>query len=105
MVEINYRRTNGGETVNIVSDEKPTNDLLLTGLFGENACPPAPPQPETLESEQVRISLPALKEIMKQCKDGKKIGAIKEIRAAFGWGLKEAKFFVDEVFPPQPANW
>jgi len=43
------------------------------------------------------VSDPLTEAAMKQLLQGHKIGAIKEVRAVTGWGLKESKRFVDAV--------
>ena len=39
---------------------------------------------------------------LQELKAGRRIGAIKEIRAYTGWGLKESKAFVDQVRANHP---
>ena len=37
--------------------------------------------------------------IADEIRRGRKIGAIKEVRAQSGWGLKEAKYYIDNYIP------
>jgi len=43
--------------------------------------------------------------IAQYLKDRKKISAIKEVRAQTGWGLREAKIYIDKYIPMNNNEW
>jgi len=91
MIRVTYEKNFNEEEITVVSNEAETNANLV-GLFFRN-------QKKEFQVDKLVVTPEFLKEFGKACRLDKRIGAIKAVRAEFGWSLKESKCFIDEVLP------
>ena len=55
---------------------------------------------DTASQRECRLSRAEVKKIAEELSSERKIGAIKALREATGWGLKESKDYIDQYFSP-----